>query len=163
MACFSSSLWTGTESFPRKRLMIGRLLANLSFTSISRTSVGRDTKLNLCLEQWECWWTVYNMVFQMCFKLDFYYFQKSHNYAQVSYNLSQKILNKYCLWMAKYFELPKYMNIFARQWRLPGQKRLEVWFKCIYQYRCVDVESLAAQQFRDRKIPKKIPLWSVRQ
>lgn len=48
MACFSSSLWTGTESFPRKRLMIGRLLANLSFTSISRTSVGSDTKLNLC-------------------------------------------------------------------------------------------------------------------
>lgn len=36
------------ESFPRKRLMIGRLLANLSLTSISRTSVGRETKLNCC-------------------------------------------------------------------------------------------------------------------
>lgn len=47
MACFSKSLCTGTDSFPRKRLIIGRLLANLSFTSISRTSVGRDTKLNL--------------------------------------------------------------------------------------------------------------------
>lgn len=46
MACFSNSLWTGTDSFPRKRLIIGRLLANLSLTSISRTSVGRDTKLN---------------------------------------------------------------------------------------------------------------------
>lgn len=46
MACFSSNRCTGMESFPRKRLMIGRLFANLSFTSISRTSVGRETKLN---------------------------------------------------------------------------------------------------------------------
>lgn len=28
--------------------MIGRLFANLSLTSISRTSVGRETKLNCC-------------------------------------------------------------------------------------------------------------------
>lgn len=48
MACLSKSRWTGMESFPRKRLMIGRLFANLSLTSISRTSVGRETKLN-------CW------------------------------------------------------------------------------------------------------------
>lgn len=48
IACFSSNLCTGTHSFPRKRLMIGLLLANLSFTSISKTSVGRDTKLNFC-------------------------------------------------------------------------------------------------------------------
>lgn len=39
MACRSSSLWTGMVSFPRKRLMIGRLLANLSLISISKTSV----------------------------------------------------------------------------------------------------------------------------
>lgn len=50
MACLSRSLWTGIESFPKKRLMIGRLLANLSFTSISSTSVGNDTKLNCCNE-----------------------------------------------------------------------------------------------------------------
>lgn len=48
IACFSSSLWTGTTSFPRKRLMMGLLLANLSFTSISNTSVGKDTKLKRC-------------------------------------------------------------------------------------------------------------------
>lgn len=48
MACLSKRRWTGIESFPRKRLMIGRLLANLSLTSISRTSVGRETKLNCC-------------------------------------------------------------------------------------------------------------------
>lgn len=46
MACLSRSLWTGIDSFPKKRLMMGRLLANLSFTSISSTSVGKDTKLN---------------------------------------------------------------------------------------------------------------------
>lgn len=45
MACFSSNLCTGMDSFPRKRFIMGRLLANLSFTSISSTSVGRDTKL----------------------------------------------------------------------------------------------------------------------
>lgn len=28
--------------------MMGRLFANLSLTSISRTSVGRETKLNCC-------------------------------------------------------------------------------------------------------------------
>lgn len=39
MACRSSSLCTGMVSFPRKRLMIGRLLANLSLISISKTSV----------------------------------------------------------------------------------------------------------------------------
>ena len=39
MACRSSSLWTGMVSFPRKRLMIGRLLANLSLISVSKTSV----------------------------------------------------------------------------------------------------------------------------
>lgn len=46
IACLSSSRWTGMDSFPKKRLMIGRLFANLSFTSISRTSVGSETKLN---------------------------------------------------------------------------------------------------------------------
>lgn len=51
MACLSSSLWTGIDSFPKKRLMMGRLLANLSFTSISSTSVGRDTKLKCCNEK----------------------------------------------------------------------------------------------------------------
>ena len=55
MACFSSSLCTGTDSFPRNLLMMGRLLANLSFTSISRTSVGRDTKLNLCRDTGNIW------------------------------------------------------------------------------------------------------------
>lgn len=39
MACRSSSLCTGMVSFPRKRLMMGRLLANLSLISISKTSV----------------------------------------------------------------------------------------------------------------------------
>lgn len=48
MACLSKRRWTGIESFPRKRLIIGRLFANLSLTSISRTSVGRETKLNCC-------------------------------------------------------------------------------------------------------------------
>lgn len=48
IACFSSSLCTGTTKFPRKRLMMGLLLANLSLTSISKTSVGRDTKWNRC-------------------------------------------------------------------------------------------------------------------
>lgn len=68
MACFSSSLWTGTESFPKKRLMIGRLLANLSFTSISSTSVGRDTKLNLWRNKEtqisQCHWI--GMMFDIC-------------------------------------------------------------------------------------------------
>lgn len=45
IACFSSNLCTGMDSLPKKRFMMGRLLANLSFTSISNTSVGRDTKL----------------------------------------------------------------------------------------------------------------------
>lgn len=39
MAWRSSSRCTGMVSFPRKRLMIGRLLANLSLISISKTSV----------------------------------------------------------------------------------------------------------------------------
>lgn len=41
----SRSLCTGMISWPRNRLMIGRLLANLSFTSISNTSVIRATKV----------------------------------------------------------------------------------------------------------------------
>lgn len=39
MAWRSSSRCTGMVSFPKKRLMIGRLLANLSLISISKTSV----------------------------------------------------------------------------------------------------------------------------
>lgn len=41
----SRSLCKGMISWPRNRLMIGRLLANLSFTSISKTSVIRATKV----------------------------------------------------------------------------------------------------------------------
>lgn len=45
----SRSLCTGMISWPKKRLMIGRLLANLSFTSISSTSVIRATKVYFCM------------------------------------------------------------------------------------------------------------------
>lgn len=41
----SKSLCTGMMSWPRKRLMIGLLFANLSFTSTSNTSVTRATNV----------------------------------------------------------------------------------------------------------------------
>lgn len=46
--CLSSSLCTGIVSWPKKRLMIGRLFANLSLTSISKTSIIRATKVYFC-------------------------------------------------------------------------------------------------------------------
>lgn len=47
---FSISLCTGMVSCPRKRLMIGRLFANLSFTSMYRMSVISATKVYFCRE-----------------------------------------------------------------------------------------------------------------
>ena len=45
--CVLSTIFCpGTESLPRKRLMVGRLLANLSFTTNSTLSVGKTLKGN---------------------------------------------------------------------------------------------------------------------
>lgn len=50
---FSISRCTGMVSWPRKRLMIGRLLANLSFTSMYRMSVISATNVYFCRETQE--------------------------------------------------------------------------------------------------------------
>ncbi len=47
---FSISRCTGMVSWPRKRLMIGRLFANLSFTSMYRMSVISATNVYFCRE-----------------------------------------------------------------------------------------------------------------
>jgi hypothetical protein len=42
----STNLWTGMDNLPKNRLIVGRLLANLSLTSISNISIGKASKVN---------------------------------------------------------------------------------------------------------------------
>lgn len=69
-ACLSSSICTGMFSWPRKRLIIGRLLANLSLISITKTSVIRATKVCFYMEKQRENWkknTSWSELFQQMF------------------------------------------------------------------------------------------------
>lgn len=69
-ACLSSSICTGMFSWPRKRLIIGRLLANLSLISITKTSVIRATKVCFYMEKQRENWkknTSWSELFQQTF------------------------------------------------------------------------------------------------